>query len=163
ARAPLPLGVDSTARHERMRGAYHATSTPHPPPSWGSRSESRAFAVGTGLFLLGGVGVWITQASLYGPTAKNDPWLRLALLILSAIVWAAGCRLSARAWPIRWVADWPICPPAVKAAGFNSRQLFMAVAALAFGVIAAGLWWVGRFETAVATLGMLFWLVALVL
>ena len=47
------------------------------------------------MLLLGGLGVCITQLSLVGPTGKNDPWLRLAVFVLSGIVWALGCLVSA--------------------------------------------------------------------
>src|SRR5205814_7021959 len=69
------------------------------------RRHARAFTLGMAMLLLGGLGVCITQLSLVGPTGKNDPWLRLAVFVLSGIAWALGCLVSARALPMRWVAE----------------------------------------------------------
>jgi len=122
-----------------------------------------ALVLGAGLILLGTLGVWTMQASLVGPTGKNDPWPRLALLVLSGVAWAIGCLISARALPMQWVAEWPGRVTPGWGTQFTSRQLFLAVAAAGFGVVASATWWVGRFETQDATRGMLIWLLAVAL
>lgn len=129
-----------------------------------SRKARFAVAAGMALAVLGGGGVFFVQTSLFGPTGKTDPWPRLLLLVVSAVAWAAGCLLSARALPIVWVADWrPVGHEARSVAHRTPRQTFLVTSAVALGLLAGGVWWVGRFETAEATRGLLLWLLALAL
>ncbi|GAC1321976.1 MAG: hypothetical protein NVSMB2_19100 [Chloroflexota bacterium] len=113
------------------------------------------------LVALGGAGAWLTQASLVGPTGKNDPWPRLALLAISGLAWAVGCRASARGLPLEWIAEWS--SPPIVTAGVMRLTMHTALV-VGVGVVlavgAAATWWASGFSSPDATWGMLLWLLA---
>jgi DNA-binding beta-propeller fold protein YncE len=163
--APLAFRA-SGSMFRAGEGCVKADTHPSPLDKASPRGRGgrpRELAVGMALFAVGGAGVLFTQASLVGPTGKNDPWPRLALLVVSGVVWAGGCLISARALPLAWVAEWPVRVGAGGRLGLSARQALLGGAAVVLGVVAGGVWWVGRFETADGTRAMLVWLIALAL
>jgi hypothetical protein len=113
------------------------------------------------LLALGAGGAVAAEVWVADPTAKNDPWPRLAWLVVASLVFAVGAALSARSLPWRWIAEWPgSVEPSARRSG---ADLGLASAILAFGLAAAAAstWWLGRFETPEASRGALFWLAAL--
>ncbi len=137
--APLPVGPNRDASIARPVFAVQAT-----PSRERISRHRRAFALGTSLFVVGLVGVCWTQLALAAPTGKIDPWPRLALLIVSAVAWAAGCLISARALPLRWVANWPVCVPPGTGAPDATRGMLIWLVALALAAVACAGGAIGR-------------------
>ncbi|HLZ29315.1 MAG TPA: PA14 domain-containing protein [Chloroflexota bacterium] len=119
-------------------------------------------ALGVVLFSLGGLGVVYAQVAFSGPTAKNAPWPTLAMEVVAGVVWAIGCVISARALPPVWVAGWPGVA-ALRQPAFSRWRTVVCAVGIALGLLAGGMWYVGRFETPESTRSMLLWLLAIVL
>jgi 4-amino-4-deoxy-L-arabinose transferase-like glycosyltransferase len=129
-----------------------------------TRQARLRLVIGACLFCVGLIGAVVSQLWLSRPTAKNDPWLALSVLVASGLVWAVGCTLSARALPFAWVAEWPnAIHAAVRAPSLTRGRQIAAGVGVALSILAAGMWWFGRFETQQATRAVPLWLVALLL
>jgi PA14 domain/Dolichyl-phosphate-mannose-protein mannosyltransferase len=146
-----------------VRSPKRSTQPIAPPPAPGPRraatppsgAQARIAPV---LLALGATGAVIAGLILLdSDAAKENPWPRMAALLLTCLVFAAGA-IWTRPW--RWVlAEWPACSGEYVEPATRAAVIVVPVAILA--TVAGYMWWQGRFQTSDATRAAFIWLAAL--
>jgi len=153
---PLPLGeLYPGELREPGEGGVSAQTVPSPPPSPRGR--------GSLLVVLGSVGALVATLQLVDPLARADPWWRLVLLVVSALVFAAGCNDTARRRPLVWITNWADRRSSEQRLRTDRFSLALGVASGILALAAAVIWWQFRFQTPESTRAALVWLTAVLL
>jgi DNA-binding beta-propeller fold protein YncE/4-amino-4-deoxy-L-arabinose transferase-like glycosyltransferase len=113
-----------------------------------------------GVLFVAGLGAAIVaELRVLDPLAQNDPWPRLALLVLACVACAVGVAVTAQVLPLALIGDWPGIPDKEKTP--TKRTLAWLGPAVLLAVAAGAVWWLQRFHTPEATRAAFMWLLAL--